>query len=88
MRTILSLTLLLITIALKSQDYTSICQKGIDYIKENNYAQAVQCFEEAVACSTGNSEKTYALANLAYSYQMLGELPNVNILILVWKSLN
>ena len=75
MRTVLSLTLLFITIAIKSQSYNSICQKGIDYIKDNNYVQAALCFEEAAACSSGNNEKIYALANLAYSYQMLGELP-------------
>ena len=76
MRNILSLTLLFIAIAIKSQNYNSICQKGIGFIKENDYAQAVECFKEAVACSSGNGEKIYALANLAYSFQMLGELPS------------
>ena len=76
MRNILSLTLLFIAIAIKSQNFNSICQKGIGHIKDNNYAPAVECFEEAVAYRSGNSEKIYALANLAYSYQMLNELPS------------
>ena len=74
MRIILSLTLLLITITIKPQNYNSICQKGIEYIKDNDYSQAALCFEEAAACSSNNYEKTYALANLAYSYQMLNDL--------------
>ena len=36
MRIILSFTLLLAAIAIKAQDYNSVCQKGIGYIKENN----------------------------------------------------
>ena len=75
MRIILSLTLLVITIAIKAQNFNSICHKGIEYIKENDYSNAVTCFEEATKCSTNDYEKVYALANLAYSYQMLNELP-------------
>ena len=75
MKNILSLTLLLIAITIKAQDYNSICQKGIGHIKENDYSQAITCFEEATAYSSNNYEKVYALANLAYSYQMLDELP-------------
>jgi tetratricopeptide (TPR) repeat protein len=75
MRAIFSLTLLFIAIAIKAQGYSSICQKGIGYIKENDYVKAVTCFEEAVKNSSSNNERIYALANLAYSYQMLGDLP-------------
>ena len=74
MRTILSLTLLLIGIAINAQNYNSICQKGIKHIKNNDYGNAAICFEEALECSSGNHEKIYALANLAYSYQMQNEL--------------
>ena len=69
MRFKLSIALLLITVAIKSQNYNSICQKGIEYIKNNDYTQAALCFEEAATYSSSNYEKIYALANLAYSYQ-------------------
>ena len=75
MRIILSLTLLLMTIAIKAQDYNSVCRKGIEHIKENDYAKAAVCFKEALTHSYSNNEKIYALANLAYSYQMMDELP-------------
>ncbi|MBR5593794.1 MAG: tetratricopeptide repeat protein [Bacteroidaceae bacterium] len=74
MKTILSFTLLFIALAIKAQNYNEICQKGIGHIKENDYAQAAVYFEQAVAYSSNNNEKIYALANLAYSYQMQNEL--------------
>ena len=70
MRTLVSITLLLIAIAIKAQNYNSICQKGIEHIKNNDYTSAALCFEEAVTQSSNRQEKIYALANLAYSYQM------------------
>ena len=75
MRIILSFTILLVTIAINAQNYNSVCEEGIAHIKDNNYSKAASYFEEALTYSSNNYEKVYALANLAYSYQMLNELP-------------
>ena len=74
MRTRLTLLSLFFVIIATAQSYNEICQKGIEHIKHNNFNEATLCFEKAVTQSSNDREKIYALANLAYSHHVSGNL--------------
>ena len=70
----LSILLLIFALTAVSQDYRTLCNDGIKHISERNYIKASESFKKATELSSSEQEKTYAYANLAYSYQMSGEL--------------
>ena len=76
MRTRLTLISLFFVIIATAQSYNEVCHKGIEYIKNNSFKEATQCFEKAAMLSSNNREKVYALANLAYSYHASGDIVN------------
>ena len=74
MRTRLTLLSLFFVIIATAQSYNDFCRQGLESIKQNQFDEASLCFEKAVAQSSNDREKIYALANLAYSHQVSGNL--------------
>lgn len=56
-----------------SQNFGTLCNDGIESIRKKEYQKAMTHFEKAVIASEDNGEKLYALANLAFSCQMVGK---------------
>lgn len=74
MRYTVIILMLVLTQAVSSQIFRTLCNDGIKHIANRNYKDATVCFQKATEQSSTEQERTYAFANLAYSQQMSGEL--------------
>lgn len=74
MRIFVTILALLLTCNTWAQDFNTLCNSGTAAFEKKEYGKAAELFGKAVLAGKNRNEKTYALANLAYSQQHQGNL--------------
>lgn len=74
MRITIALMAIMIAKLAYSQNFESLCNEGIRNIGKKDYKNAIINFERASRLSANDSEKVYTYANIAFSYQMAGNM--------------